>query len=87
MRHEGSLLPLTTDRLPSIPSASIIETPTSMTSGQLYGLANGHVRGEEKRADAAGPGRPRAGSRADIWLPPGTRQEETWRPSDIKAGA
>ena len=87
MRHEGSLLPLTTDRLPSIPPTSLMETPLSMISGQLYGVANGHVRGEEKKADAAGPGRQRTSSRADVWLPPGTRQEETWRPSDLEAGA
>lgn len=68
----------------------IMETPVSISSGQVFGGANGYapngyVNGDEKKTDAAGPGRPRSGSRTHEWLPPGTRMEETWRPRDVGA--
>lgn len=36
----------------------------------------------KKEDDAPGQGRPRGSSNARAWLPPGTKQETTWQPSD-----
>jgi len=55
------------------------ESPTSPPSGFLNG-----PQGEEKRNDAAGPGRPDA--MGNGWLPPGTRAEETWTSRDMMKG-
>ncbi|MCJ1391471.1 suppressor of loss of ypt1 [Xylographa bjoerkii] len=85
MKSEATLLPLSVSTHHGNPIGGITETPLSMTSGQIFGGANGYANGDEKRIDAAGPGRPRAGSRADVWLPPGTRQEETWKGRDAVA--
>ena len=85
LKSEGTLLPLNTSQhYPSSSSAIITETPISTTSGQLFGSSNGYqVNNEEKKTDATGLGRPRVSSRADAWLPAGTRQEETWRHRDL----
>ena len=72
-----ALLPLNTDQSHTN-SNYIFETPISMSSGQAFSNANGFANAEEKRNDSSGPGRARRGS----WLPPGTRQEETWKPRD-----
>ncbi|KAF2269008.1 TPT-domain-containing protein [Lojkania enalia] len=75
---QGTLLPLTTDRLPQAYTAS----PSSMSAGTgAYPMANGTTIDprDEKRSDG-----PAATSAQPAWLPPGTRQEETWRPSGIK---
>lgn len=89
LRTDGTLLPLVnTDRnhLGSL-SEALVETPISMASGQVWGSVNGHVvNGEEKKDDRAGPGRPRAGSRGNGRMMPGTRQEETWRGRDGGVG-
>ena len=62
------------------------ESPMSTFSSNIFGNANGHVMGDDKRTDAAGPGRPRTRSQAsNSWRPPGTRQEETWRPRDLSS--
>ena len=63
------------------PSAVITETPASTTFGPMNGLANGFV-GEDKRADSQTPQRGRSGSQVYGWLPPGTKQEETWSAHD-----
>ena len=61
----------------------MVETPQSaVASGQLFGGANGSIYADEKK-DPLGQGRPRTNSAANAWLPPGTRQEETWRPRDM----
>ena len=83
LKEEATLLPLSVSTLQGHLGLPLSETPLGMSSGQAFGGANGYVNGDEKKADAAGPGRPRAGSRADVWLPPGTRQEETWRAQNI----
>ena len=78
--HRGQaapLLPLETDQSRN---DIIFETPTSM-GGRGFGPANGFATGEEKRSDASGPGRPDSGGRPE-WLPPGTKQKDTWRPTD-----
>lgn len=87
LRSDGTLLPLVqTNRNPlgSLAEA-MVESPVGVASSRpVWNTVNGHVvNGEEKKADAAGPGRPRTGSRADAWLMPGTRQEETWRAKDV----
>ena len=85
MKSEATLLPLSVSTHQGNPAGALSETSLSMTLGQIFGGVNGFVNGDEKRLDAAGPGRPRAGSKTDIWLPPGTRQEETWRSTDAVA--
>ena len=60
------------------------ESSMSTLSSNIFGNTNGHVIGDEKKTDAAGPGRPRARSQAsNSWRPPGTRQEETWKPGEL----
>ncbi|MCJ1477294.1 hypothetical protein MMC13_005965 [Lambiella insularis] len=83
MKPETPLLPLSVSTHLGNAGGGIMETPLSMTSGQPFGGANGYAIGDDKKADAAGPGRPRASSRGDGWLPPGTRQEDTWRGRDM----
>ena len=66
------------------PSAVITETPASTTFGPTNGYANGFVP-EEKRSDSQTPLRTRSGSQVQSvhgWLPPGTKQEETWSSHD-----
>lgn len=81
-RAEGPLLPLASH------DANLSEYSSSAgvngTFSYVNGYANGRVSGSEKRLDANGPGRPRAGSTSPSPhpLPPGTKQEETWRPRD-----
>ena len=79
LRGETTILPLSVSTNHGHLGPPLLETPLGMSSGQAFGGANGYVNGEDKKVDASGPGRPRAGSRGDMWLPPGTRQEETWR--------
>ena len=79
LKEESTLLPLSVSTHQAHLGIPLSETPLGMSSGQAFGGVNGYINGDEKKADAAGPGRPRAGSRVDVWLPPGTRQEETWR--------
>lgn len=75
---EKPLLPL------SKKDAICDETQTSTFSSNVFGMVNGHVVGDDKKTDTAGPGRPRARSQAGTsWWPPGTRQEETWKPRDL----
>lgn len=75
---EQPLLPLTSRE------AGLPGSPRRGSMENLSGSVNGHVIGNDKKADAGGPGRPRARSQASSsWLPPGTRQEETWRPRDL----
>lgn len=86
LRADGPLLPLNTQS-PSILGSSIMETPASASSGNMFSGAKSFVSGEEKRTDAF-PGRPNmvSGVAGNQWLPPGTRQEETWRPRDVVVG-
>lgn len=91
LKGQDTLLPLSMSTHPQQGSlGGITATPLSVLSGQVFGGANGYApngyaSGDEKKADAAGPGRPRSGSRSHEWLPPGTRMEETWRAKDVGA--
>ena len=80
-RLDKPLLPLATN------DTIITQSPMSAGLSSMFGYANGHVTGDEKKADAAGPGRPRAGSRGvdthPQAPPPGTRQEDMWWPRDL----
>jgi len=81
MKNHETLLPLTTDIKSESPA--YMQSPSSMQSNHFHGGANGYAHspsGDEKRHDASGPGRPRANS---SWLPPGTKQEETWTTRDM----
>ncbi|KAF3070685.1 putative transporter C83.11 [Daldinia childiae] len=66
----------------------IFGSPISMSNGPTpHPYTNGHssqtssVADDFKKSDDAGKGRQRGSSNA-AWLPPGTRQEETWRYED-----
>ena len=81
LRIQEPLLPVATGH--SITNALFTETPVSSAANKsFFAHANGYVNGGEKKVDAAGPGRPDEG-RGSPWLPPGTRQEETWRLRDM----
>jgi solute carrier family 35 protein E1 len=79
--QDTPLLPLNTGMNP--PPGVIYETPVSMHHRPSFSYVNGAVNGMEKKSDGEMPTRPRRSSRAD-WLPPGTKQEETWRMGDIR---
>ncbi|KAF2006184.1 TPT-domain-containing protein [Amniculicola lignicola CBS 123094] len=85
------LLPLTTGGLKKgLFSAS----PAGMSAGgtgayPMFGAGAGAGAGaggsgDDKRSDDTGPGRP---SSTSSWLPPGTKQEETWRPTGMNGRA
>jgi len=79
------LLPITTEHLSE--SSNYTASPATAANeqfGALHGFANGSPFKPEKRSDAGGPGRPRD-SIDRPWLPPGTRQEDTWSPLDKQA--
>ncbi|KAI9831207.1 MAG: hypothetical protein M1819_005135 [Sarea resinae] len=83
-RGLDTLLPLNTTQSRR-DSHAFVSSPLSATSGQIYGSVNGFVNGinlEEKRSDIVSQGRPRGFSNPGPWLPPGTRQEETWKSRD-----
>ncbi|GME44753.1 hypothetical protein GTA08_BOTSDO07824 [Neofusicoccum parvum] len=73
---QEALLPISLDKMNDRSSGS---TPVPQNS-YSNGYANGFSR-DEKKSDDVGPGRPRRESGVG-WLPPGTKQEETWRPGD-----
>lgn len=81
------LLPLSSQMPSILGSAAVTQTPVTVPSGSLFGAGKGFISGEEKRMDTPTPGRPSMGGgpTASPWLPPGTRQEETWRPRDVAA--
>jgi len=80
---EETILPLNTK--PSVVggSAPVFESPNSNASPHPYtnGLAHGLNNDDRKKSDDNRMGRPRGSSNA-TWLPPGTRQEDTWRLRD-----
>ena len=78
---QDALLPLTNS------------SATSTFDSSVRGYANGYgyalpVISDDKKSDDPGSrtGRSRGASSA-AWLPPGTRQEETWRPRELSAHA
>jgi solute carrier family 35, member E1 len=87
LRAEAPLLPLTNLGPQNVlGSTAIVETPATASSGYIFGTpSNFALSGDEKRLDAAGPGRPspEKGVAGTAWVPPGVRQEETWRPREM----
>ena len=78
-KSHGTLLPLTTD----IKSRPVFtNSPATMSGGTgAYPMAGITEARDEKRDDDAGHRRtPEHGS---SYLPPGTKQEETWRPNEV----
>lgn len=75
---DAPLLPLNT---PGRSSSAILDTPIVANPRPGYSYVPDTIRSENKKMDANGPGRPRMGSRSE-WLPPGTKQEDTWKPHD-----
>ncbi|KUI59926.1 hypothetical protein VP1G_07134 [Cytospora mali] len=85
---EVPLLPLnTTDGVRVGQPGAVFESPASITSNSsVHPYINGYLHGsgdDPKKSDDPGPAteRSRAQSNAQ-WLPPGTKQEETWRLGD-----
>ena len=81
LRTERPLLPFTSkDTIHESP----LETSLGSTLGNVFTGTNGHVIGESKRDDNSRAGRPRTRSHTEApWLPPGTKQEETWKAIDL----
>ncbi|KAL8838024.1 MAG: hypothetical protein Q9170_002305 [Blastenia crenularia] len=79
LRLEAPILPTYTNSSGHIRSPLsgnfFTATPMSATSG-MFGGTNGFVSGEEKKFDAAGPGRPREGSQTWRGFSPGRRPDE-----------
>lgn len=84
-KAQGSLLPLTTDKLPR---PHFTASPATMSGGAgVYPMMNGSLaQSDEKRNDDTGPGRPGGGHTPPNWLPLGTKQEDTWRPNGRPGG-
>ena len=76
------LLPLSTNSRHRN-STALFESPVSATARPAfnYDASYAYINGGDKKSDAPGPGIPVAGNRTE-WLPPGTRQEDTWRAQD-----
>ncbi|KAM3078102.1 hypothetical protein ACMFMG_002596 [Clarireedia jacksonii] len=87
---EESILPLNTNPSLLNPNSNqvLFESPVQVRGGAF---ANGYAlstssQSDKKSDDTPGSnGRARGSSNAS-WLPPGTRQEETWRPREINGG-
>lgn len=79
-RQQGTLLPLVTDTRSLPPFSASPQTISAGPPGP-YATANGSA--DEKRNDAAGPGSHPRGASNGRWLPPGTKQEDTWRAADV----
>jgi len=82
---EESILPL------SNASGNIARNAPLFESSPVRGYTNGYAlptTSEDKKSDDGGGriGRTRGSSNA-AWLPPGTRQEETWHPRELSAPA
>lgn len=90
-RGGQSLLPLNTKNN-FVPGqvAPVFESPVPMNGqAQHYQPTNGvpYMNGDgHKKSDDFGRGRPRGNSNAP-WLPPGTKQEDTWRTGDKNVSA
>lgn len=80
-KKEDALLPLVTSNSTSSDPSKFTASPMSMPSAQPFAHANGsadHVgRSMEDKKDLA-PGQQERKNSPSQWLPPGTRQEETW---------
>jgi solute carrier family 35 protein E1 len=80
-----SILPVVNPRINSAPNGASLETLNHpYVNG--YALNSGS---EDKKTDENGTrlGRARGNSSSAAWLPPGTKQEETWRPTEISPHA
>ena len=82
---EESILPLTSISTPN--PAPVFESPVSMHRPYTNGYALNTGFEDTKKSDDAGRGGRTRGASNAAWLPPGTRQEETWRPRDSSAHA
>lgn len=88
--QEEPLLPINTKFNDGNISAPIFQTPASAT-GTASPYTNGFISPSQKddnkkNDDSNRTGRPR-GTSQTAWLPPGTRQEETWRPRELSLQA
>jgi solute carrier family 35 protein E1 len=88
---EESILPLNTNPSLLHPNSNqvLFESPVQVRGGAFangYALSTTSQSDNKKSDDNPGSnGRARGSSNAS-WLPPGTRQEETWRPREINGG-
>lgn len=80
---EPSLLPISAERNHLLPSTAT-NGIRSISSGQKFGGSSGYAIGlDDKKLEGLVSGRPRGSSRADVWLAPGIKQEDTWRSRDM----
>ncbi|OTA57170.1 triose-phosphate transporter [Hypoxylon sp. EC38] len=89
--RDQPLLPLNTSQGaggPSSQTQQVFESPMSVSNGSTphpytngYSSQTSSTTEDFKKSDNAGQGRQRGSSNA-AWLPPGTKQEETWRYQD-----
>ena len=79
--ENSSILPLTNPRVSGTANVASLD-PASRPYVNGYALNSGS---EDKKTDENGArlGRARGNSSSAAWLPPGTKQEETWRPTEI----
>ncbi|KAK4696587.1 solute carrier family 35, member E1, partial [Lecanoromycetidae sp. Uapishka_2] len=79
MRIDRPLLPLSS-RDTIVEESPPMSGALNTTYVNVFGDPTGY--GNDKRVDSAGPGSARSHTDSP-WLPPGTKQEETWRPADL----
>lgn len=89
--RDQPLLPLNTSQGaggPSSQTQQVFESPKSVSNGSTphpytngYSSQTSSTTEDFKKSDNVGQGRQRGSSNA-AWLPPGTKQEETWRYQD-----
>ena len=87
LRVEKPLLPLTSKDtiIKESPLDMLSEKPSlPLPTSHMFGNSNGHITGKDKETNFDELGRPRRRSHHEtLWLPPGMKQEETWKPIDL----
>lgn len=80
-KAQGTLLPLTTDKLPR---PNFTASPATMSAGTgAYPLSNAPMDSRDAKKDDNLDARRQNGHGQASWLPPGTKQEDTWRPNGM----
>ncbi|KAI9673306.1 MAG: suppressor of loss of ypt1 [Trizodia sp. TS-e1964] len=85
LRLQETLLPLTTNFHQSSAQKPFVSPLNGASPGQLFGSYANGAYGDDKKSDNSSHGRPRASSNIATRLPPGTKQQERWRPSELSS--
>src|SRR5262249_892137 len=87
--HDQPLLPLSSPN-PSAKQTAVFPSAAPVPGPYIYSNGHTHLNGADpKKVDDAGPvpeGRTMRRDSPAGWLPPGTKQEDTWRKGDKDAG-